>query len=100
MRPVSKGSLGTDAIVGVLEDANIGTPIEIGKPERSTVPESNQKEAVGKPLNTRLILRYQCRAWVEPLEDFAGCVSKCQDTATESPVCGDFLGETQDWLVL
>jgi hypothetical protein len=100
MRPLSIGSLGTDAIVGVLEDPNMGTPIEQHKLEHSADRESNQEVEVAKPPNTTVVLRYQCRAWAEPLEGFAGGVSRYRDTAVNSIVQGEFLGETQKWLVL
>jgi hypothetical protein len=100
MRPISIGSLGTDAIVGVLEDPNMGTPIEQHKLEHSADRESNQEVEVAKPPNTTVVLRYQCRAWAEPLEGFAGGVSRYRDTAVNSIVQGEFLGETQKWLVL
>ena len=90
MRPVSKGSLGADAVVGILEDSNMGTHIERHKPDPSLVLESNQEAEIVKPLNARVALRYQCMAWVELLEVSASCVSECRDTAVNPLVWGDF----------
>jgi hypothetical protein len=100
MTPVSKGILPIDAIVGVLEDPNAGMQIEQYKPEHSLGLEPNREAKPVKPLNARVVLRYQCRARVEPLQDLASCASGCRDTAMDFLVQGDFLGEMQEWLVL